>query len=111
MQIECGQAYIDGSLTPPPSKSHSLRAIIAALLAHSPTKIANLSHCNDIKAACDASEKLGAVWRDGVIYPPERFASSARIDCRDSAAALRFFTCLAACLDGRYVLTGSKRLL
>ena len=44
MQIECGQAYIDGSLTPPPSKSHSLRAIIAALLAHSPTKIANLSH-------------------------------------------------------------------
>ncbi|HEY5259796.1 MAG TPA: 3-phosphoshikimate 1-carboxyvinyltransferase, partial [Rhabdochlamydiaceae bacterium] len=51
---------LSGALTPPPSKSHTLRAILFALMAHGTSKIFNYLASPDIEAMIAAVRTLGA---------------------------------------------------
>lgn len=49
-----------GTITAPPSKSYSHRAVIAASLARGKSIIRNISECDDVKCTIDACCALGA---------------------------------------------------
>ncbi len=52
---------IDGSVTPPPSKSYAQRALAVALLAEGESIIGNIEFCDDTRSAMRMIESLGAV--------------------------------------------------
>ncbi len=51
---------VDGTVTPPPSKSYAQRALAASLLAHGESIIGNIEFCDDTLSAMRMIEALGA---------------------------------------------------
>ncbi len=51
---------LDGSVTPPPSKSYAQRALAVALLAEGESTIGNIEFCDDTLSAMKMIEALGA---------------------------------------------------
>ncbi len=51
---------IEGEVTPPPSKSHSVRALLLATLARGTSTLKNILEASDTRAAMDVCRKLGA---------------------------------------------------
>lgn len=86
----------------PPSKSHSIRAILFATMATGRSVLQDLLESPDIEAALSAAKALGAsVYREntdviieGVSGKPELRAGE--IDVGNSGQVLRFFAALAA---------------
>ena len=57
---------VEGTLTPPCSKSYAQRALAAALLAEGETVLRNIEFCDDTRSAMHCIETLGAeVRREG----------------------------------------------
>lgn len=53
-------SQIEGDITPPSSKSHSVRALLLAMLAHGTSTISNILDADDTQAAIEVCRKLGA---------------------------------------------------
>lgn len=53
-------ARLDGQVTPPASKSHSIRALLFALMATGDTRLTNVLACDDTEAAKAVCRQLGA---------------------------------------------------
>lgn len=111
MQITVYPSHLCGEFDPPPSKSHALRIIVAALLSDKPTEITGIPFCGDVTAAINCATALGARWDGRIFYPPEKFERKAILDCGESGTALRFFLCVTAAIGGEYVVTGAPRLM
>ena len=59
---------VEGTLTPPCSKSYAQRALAAALLAEGETVLRNIEFCDDTRTAMHCIETLGAeVRREGMV--------------------------------------------
>lgn len=114
MNIKITPKTLSGSVTIPPSKSISHRALICAALSKGESEIRGLLECEDIDATTSALTALGAEIRteNGITYvkgienPPARVD----IDCRESGSTLRFLIPVAAALGVEATFTGSGKL-
>ncbi len=90
---------LEGTVTPPPSKSQAHRAILAQLLAGGGT-VSNLAASQDIEATrrCAAALKTEG---DGLPL----------LDCGESGSTLRFLIPIALALRGGGIFTGRGRLM
>ena len=110
MRLTCFPSSFVGSFTPPISKSDAIRAIICALLSEKPTVFPPLPSSDDVIAAMECAEALGARYDGKIFTPPEKFASEATLNCRESAACLRFFACVTAAIGGSFTLKTGESL-
>lgn len=106
---------VDGSLTPPPSKSLTQRYLLAALLAEGSTVIERPLVSSDIAITRTALAALGArvaESADGsaVTVEPGVSPPGTRIECGANGTLLRLAMGVAAALPGRRVLDGTPRL-
>ncbi|OPY81251.1 MAG: 3-phosphoshikimate 1-carboxyvinyltransferase [Syntrophorhabdus sp. PtaU1.Bin153] len=112
-------SVISGSVAAPPSKSATIRAIAASLLAPGRSEIRNLSVCDDALAALGIAETLGAeVRRDGdhafitghgVIK--KEYLRGKTIRCGESGLCMRMFAPVAGLVNEELVIEGSGSLL
>ncbi len=100
MDIRITPHPLSGEVTPPPSKSLSHRALIAAALAGCEERIGNLARSQDIAATRRCMEAL--------LTPSDGFPV---LDCGESGSTLRFLIPLALVLRGGAKFTGRGRLM
>lgn len=105
---------LSGTITAPPSKSETHRAIICALLSRGVCEISPIDLSNDIIATINAAKALGAkvqiLNNHLIIDASEKFINYVDINCFDSASTLRFFIPLCAALGIQASFRGSAAL-
>jgi 3-phosphoshikimate 1-carboxyvinyltransferase len=104
MKARISKSTLAGTIHAPPSKSYTIRALFAAALASGTSRIINPLISDDTEAAAEVLEQLGAgierqpgVW---TITGGRLQASPQPLNCRQSAATLRFLSPLCATLNG-----------
>ena len=116
MQYRVRPSQLQGAITIPPSKSHTLRAILFASMAHGRSVIRNYLPSPDTQAMIQACESLGAtivVSKDelniqGVSGQPR--TPNNVIDAGNSGQVLRLVAAVAALTPGYTVLTGDESI-
>lgn len=106
-------AGANGTITAPPSKSMTQRAIAAALLANGETVLINPSFCKDSLAALGMIRALGAEIEKKDVSLNIRGglrAVSTRLNCGESGLAMRMFSPIAALLPQEIEFTGEGSL-
>lgn len=106
---------LSGTLTAPGSKSYCIRQLILAAFADTPTDIVCNNLCSDVLAAIDCLMALGAKisTQNGVISVIPVANSPKKcvyLNCRESAAVLRFMLPLVCVLGCEAELSMSRRL-
>src|SRR3990167_884969 len=110
--IRVNLSKLAGNISAPPSKSHTLRAILFASMANGTSRIYKYLHSPDTTAMIEACQKLGAqitVTNDmleitgvaGEISLPDDV-----INAGNSGQVLRFVAAIAALAKGYSVITG-----
>ena len=105
-----------GSITVPPSKSLSHRAVICAALAEGISVIHNIGASEDIEVTIDAMRSLGAeIRRDGTTLTIDgsktmRRSEPLTIDCGESGSTLRFLMPLVLHCAAEVTFIGRGRL-
>lgn len=96
---------LSGTVSIPPSKSVSHRAILAAALSEGKSRLSPLASSQDIQATLAAVEALGtAVSQQGTtveiegISPANHRPDKVQIDCIESGSTMRFLIPVAAAL-------------
>lgn len=118
MYITIHPSTMSGTVTAPPSKSYSHRAIILAALAKGVSRISNYLDSDDINVTIDALRALGVpitktkstliVNGTAGILPKQD--TPIHLDFNHSGTSLRLVTAVAALSPNEIVLDGSKRL-
>ncbi len=113
-------SFINGTITPPSSKSEAHRAMIAALLSEGQIFVQGRLEGEDVEATMRAIEVLGAeVERtnsglkitSGAEYRDKAIKSGLlTIDCGESGSTLRFILPVICALGATVRLTGKGRL-
>lgn len=113
--IQASKIY--GTITAPPSKSISHRALITAALSGGVSAINNLSDCQDVLLTVRGLKELGAditlikntarISRGQLLRSHNR---KCRIDCGDSGTSARFLTAVASVSKKKVIINGSRRL-
>ena len=119
MKLTISPAKLNGTITPPPSKSLAHRLIILASLANGESTIMNFEPCEDLLATVRAMRALGAkIVIDGNtmhihgIDPHSVWTKKLpQIDCIESGTTLRFMIPVALAVAGGGIFTGSERLM
>ena len=123
MNIRITPTRLNGSITPPPSKSQAHRLIIAAALAKGESVISNVAMSQDITATLACARVLGASARlegdtlyitgTGGPRGPLGVCSCGmpHFPCGESGSTLRFFIPIALAVLGGGFFTGQGRLL
>lgn len=106
--ILVSRSKLSGTLQIPPSKSHSLRALIFGGLAHGTSTISNLLDSPDIEAAKHALQKFGVRLEKNKITGPFRPLSNATIDAGNSGIVLRFLGAISGVYGTDITLTGDQ---
>ena len=108
---------IKGTVAAPPSKSMTVRAAAAALLAKGTSRIRHAALCDDGLAAFAIAAGMGAVVSRGRVETAVRSqgiqaqnGEKRRIDCGESGLAIRMFAPIAALRSGETVLEASGSL-
>ncbi len=107
---------IEGTLTPPSSKSYAQRAIAAALLSPSRTVLRGMEMCDDTRSALRVAEALGAT-----VEPMDKEGDyavtggldprAATLDIGESGLSTRLFTPIAALCSTPITITGRGTIL
>lgn len=102
---------------PPPSKSYTHRALVAASLATGESTIVNPSICDDTVATIGCLRRLGVdlvLNKPGemVVKPPDELKTPDDVlNCGESGTTIRFLTSLCSLTPSGYcVLTGGESL-
>lgn len=114
MKVCISGRHHSGSVTVPPSKSLSHRALLAAALANGESTIKNLGDSQDIQASMACLSALGARihTENGSCLVKGRLAyTGLPLDCQDSGSTLRFLLPLAATLNTPVAFLCSGQLL
>ena len=107
-----------GEVVVPPSKSHSLRAILFASLSKGTSVIDNSLFSSDTEIMLSACKKLGARIKrvgasslhiQGTPFPYSQFPSC-RLHAGNSGIALRFLTALSSLSTAPVLITGTHTL-
>lgn len=102
MDIRITPRKLNGTVTPPASKSMAHRAVLAMALADGQGTLTNLSDSQDIQATKRCVEALKAPRPDGALP---------FLDCGESGSTLRFLIPIALAAAGGGVFTGRGRLM
>jgi 3-phosphoshikimate 1-carboxyvinyltransferase len=114
MQVSIGRSEISGAVMAPSSKSYTIRALMCASLAPGTSELVCPLAADDTEAACGVLEEIGVKvvrgdtsWSvsGGSFHEP-----SGDLNCRESAATLRFMTAIAAAVPGTSRLTAKPSL-
>jgi 3-phosphoshikimate 1-carboxyvinyltransferase len=114
--VRVQKSMLKGSLSLPPSKSHTIRAILLAAFANGTSLLHNLLNSPDALCAIQAASQFGAkvivtstgVAIQGVAGYPR--TPSQVIDAGNSGQVLRFAGALAAFSEGYTVMTGDDSI-
>ena len=114
MKLQVKPSEINGTMTAPPSKSCTHRAIVLASLAKGTSKIEKALRSRDTLATMHAMEAFGAsIKEDGetLIIRGGRLKSPINpIDCQNSGTTLRLCCGIASLLDNNITFTGDDSL-
>ncbi len=105
---------IKGTVKAPASKSMLQRAIAAALLAETPTKILNPTYSNDAKAALRVIKALGArvtAGKDEIFIKGGLNPTGDVLNCGEAGLSIRMFSPIAALWHEELTLTGEGSLV
>ncbi len=105
---------IKGTINAPASKSMLQRAIAAALLAETPTKLLNPTYSNDSKAALQVIEALGAqvtTSKDKIFIKGGMNPTGEILNCGEAGLSIRMFSPVAALWHEDLTLTGEGSLI
>lgn len=122
MTLTITPAKLNGTVTPPPSKSQLHRLLIGAALAEGESVLSNVTHSQDIDATARCLEELGAElhWEGTTLrvagmganaMSPLRRLALPRLDCGESGSTLRFLIPVALAVRGGGIFTGHGRLM
>lgn len=117
MDVIIEPGALQGTLTAPPSKSYSQRALAAALLCEKPSLLSGVGNSKDELAALAIIKALGAEVHSGpegykILPPPAGTRAKAlRIFCGESGLSSRMFTPIVALLAETTEVIGSGSLL
>jgi 3-phosphoshikimate 1-carboxyvinyltransferase len=105
---------IKGTVKAPASKSMLQRAIAAALLTETPTKILNPTYSNDAKAALRVIKALGAqvtAGKDEIFIKGGLNPTGDVLNCGEAGLSIRMFSPIAALWHEELTLTGEGSLV
>jgi len=107
---------LDATVTAPPSKSYSVRALLLGALSEGTTLVTNCLDADDTRYALEALRTIGfsidGKFKDGVRIG-ERVSISANevpLFVGNAGTAMRFLTGILAFVPGRFVLDGEQRM-
>ncbi len=117
MDIRITPGLLEGTVTPPPSKSIAHRAILAAALTSETSTIQNITLSQDIEATLRCVSALGGAWKQegdtlhvsGLWHREWDTAELPHLDCGESGSTLRFMIPIALTLNNGGVFTGRGR--
>lgn len=104
----------EGKVSPPPSKSHTHRAIILSALSEGKCRISSPLVSFDTKATMEAVRSMGATVTEGenaievecdAIHAPDK-----TIDVLNSGTTLRLMTGISSLFDSEVTLTGDSSI-
>lgn len=111
----------------PPSKSHSMRALVLASFAEGPSQIKNLLMSGDTKTAISVFESLGVKFKieqktnfsaDIIVFPPKEGLKkrienqkSIKIDAGNSGTLFYFLGSIFSLMSSDFILTGDSSIL
>jgi 3-phosphoshikimate 1-carboxyvinyltransferase len=107
---------IDATVTAPPSKSYSVRALLLAAMTRGDTTVRNCLDADDTRYALEALRTLGfevtgALPREVTIGARKSMsANETPIFVGNAGTAMRFFTGWLAFTPGRFILHGEERM-
>ncbi|HVS33372.1 MAG TPA: 3-phosphoshikimate 1-carboxyvinyltransferase [Thermoanaerobaculia bacterium] len=107
---------ITATVTAPPSKSYSVRALLLAAMAEGTTTITNCLDADDTRHALEALRAIGfevsGSFQGGLSIGQRRTmsANEVAIFVGNAGTAMRFFTGWLAFTPGRFLLHGEKRM-
>lgn len=113
-------ARVDASVTVPPSKSYSVRALLLAAMASGTaggtTMVTNCLDADDTRYAVEALKAIGhtvsGTFKGGLSIGPRLSMSAAEVPIfiGNAGTAMRFFTGWLAFTPGRFLLQGEERM-
>ena len=104
---------LQGTVTPPPSKSQAHRLLICAALGTEPCTITCNSVNDDIIATMRCLNALGAsiTYSQGIFdIKPIKVIKGSTLDCGESGSTLRFLMSVAAVLGAEATFVGAGKL-
>jgi 3-phosphoshikimate 1-carboxyvinyltransferase len=107
---------LDATVTAPPSKSYSVRALLLAAMAEGTTTITNCLDADDTRYALEALRTIGfqidGTFKTGVTIGPRisMSADEVHVFVGNAGTAMRFLTGWLAFTPGRFVLEGEARM-
>ena len=114
MKMSFTGGTLDGILSPPPSKSHTHRAVFLASMAKGRSTISNPLMSEDILSTIRASESMGSLIRPEngklIIDGGNLHTPMETIDAGNSGTTLRIFSGLASMFDSPVSITGDSSL-
>lgn len=118
MILKVSPSTLSGSVQAPSSKSLSIRLIAASLLANTPSKLLNISECDDCTHALGLAAGLGAeieLGSNGVIITPTPLGipcpREGELNAGESGLSIRLFTPIAALSGKELTVTAEGSLL
>jgi len=113
MRISIEQSEINGEIRVPPSKSYTIRGLMCAALAKGESSLINPLSADDTLAAADVLKTVGIRIREntsGWKVSGGNFAQpQSSLNCRESAATLRFMTAISSLVPGEsHLIMGSS---
>jgi 3-phosphoshikimate 1-carboxyvinyltransferase len=107
---------IDATVTAPPSKSYSVRALLLAAMTDGPTTVTNCLDADDTRYALEALKTIGfeisgSLAKEVTIgLRRSMSANEVEIFVGNAGTAMRFFTGWLAFTPGRFLLRGESRM-
>ena len=107
---------VSASVSVPPSKSYTARALLLAALSTQPATIENALDCDDSRYMLDALTKIGfstsGDFRSGVTVGPRLSMSAGEVELfvGNAGTAMRFLTGFLNFTPGRFILKGDSRM-
>ncbi|MFY7843187.1 MAG: 3-phosphoshikimate 1-carboxyvinyltransferase, partial [Rhabdochlamydiaceae bacterium] len=113
MSLSIRRSCLEGTIVVPPSKSHTLRSLIFAFMAHGKSKIINPLHGKDTFSMLKVLSQLGALvafekenlWITGIGKMMPKVHEPI-INAGNSGQILRFITPLVSLFDQEFTITG-----
>jgi len=107
---------VNATVTAPPSKSYSVRALLLAAMSEGTTTVANCLDADDTRYALEAIRAIGfevsGSFKDGVRIGERKSMSANEVPIfvGNAGTAMRFMTGWLAFTPGRFLLHGEKRM-
>jgi 3-phosphoshikimate 1-carboxyvinyltransferase len=114
MRISINKSNIRGVVKAPPSKSYTIRALIAAALACGQSELESPLEADDTAAALEVLSRIGVKIEKGKdswkVNGGNLHGTLEDLFCRESAATLRFMTAICTTIPGEFHLTAGNTL-